>query len=134
MLKRIDARIPEELLIAIKEAAKDEGVTVTDIMIECFNLYLTAKKEEEEIKGRKQPCQSMPDVKIVDSGASGEAEKPASKPIIAKVEPGARKPLPNGYIPKSAVELRAAYLSNNPLSICHGCHNFNRDCVCGKTI
>ena len=43
MLKRLDARIPEELLVEIKKVAKEEGISVTEIIIDCFRLYLSVR-------------------------------------------------------------------------------------------
>ena len=47
MLKRIDARIPEELLAEIKKVAKEEGISVTEIIIDCFRLYLSVNEREK---------------------------------------------------------------------------------------
>jgi hypothetical protein len=120
MLKRIDARIPEELLNDIREAAKDEGVTVTDIMSECFRLYLTAKKEEEEInnreaeKAKKPAYQPMPAPEIVAPASPGEAEKSVSEPDIGKdtiYEPDPVRPAKQPKAKSNAAPIVNALLS-----------------------
>lgn len=114
MLKRIDARIPEELLNDVREAAKDEGVTVTDIIIECFRLYLTAKK------AKKQPSNDKPAPEIVAVTSSCEGKNPSIEPETGKTN----------HILKSAKELREAYKARFPLQLCIKCQQFNRNCVC----
>ena len=85
-------------------------------------------------KVKKQECNDMPIPSKSPVASNSEVENPADKPVIAKVEPEAGKPLANGYIPKSASQLKAEYKNNHPMDICQGCHNFNRDCVCGATV
>jgi len=139
MSKKIECRLPDDLCQDLKEFAKKWGVTVTDVVIAGIQDQLHSRIQL--LTSQNQPSNDMPAPDIVVPGASDSvvipvesANKPVTKPIIAKVEPEQGKALPNGYVPKSAQELRAAYKASHPLSICNDCHMFNRDCVCGATV
>ena len=78
-------------------------------------------------KVKKQECNDMPAPSKSPVASNSEVEKPAKEP-----EPGTI--LPNGYIVKSAAELRAAHKLTHPLDICPGCSQFNQGCQCGATV
>ena len=82
-------------------------------------------------KVKKQECNDMPALPKSPVSASCEVKKPVKTPYKA---PEAGKPLANGYIPKSAQELRAAHKLTHPLDICPGCSQFNQGCQCGATV
>ncbi len=139
MSKKIECRLPDDLRQDLKEFAKKWGVTVTDVVIAGIQDQLHSRIQLAT--SQNQPSNGMPAPAIVVPGASDSvvipvesANKPVTKPVSADVEPEHSKPLPNGYVPKSAAELREAFKASHPLSICPGCHNFNRDCACGSTV
>ena len=129
MSERINVRLPDELVKDCKLQAKAQGITLTDMIVAGLQDQLYSRNTTE-----KPPTKDMPVPSKSPVSASCEVKKPADKPVIAKVEPEAGKPLANGYIPKSASQLKAEYKNNHPMDICQGCHNFNRDCVCGATV
>jgi hypothetical protein len=129
MSKKIECRLPDDLYADLKEYACKEGVTVTDIVIAGINNQIHGLTET----AKKQECQPMPEPEIMPVSVHREVKKQASKSIIAKEpykEPEPCKALPNGYIPKSAQELRAMYKSSFPLQVCIKCQRFNRECIC----
>ena len=126
MSKKIECRLPDDLWKDLKEYAGKEGVTVTDIVIAGIQAQIYSRNIPE-----KPPCQPMAAAAIVDSASLSEGKKPAKTPDKA---PEAGKPLANGYIPKSAQELRAAHKLTHPLDICPGCSQFNQGCQCGATV
>ena len=133
MSKKIECRLSDDLYADLKEYASKEGVTVTDIVIAGINSRIY--KLPGEVK--KQPAITLPELEIIDSRAPGAVEKPVSTPDIIKPvpkTPGPGKALPNGYVPKSALELGEAYKISHPMDICNRCRQFNRNCVCGATI
>jgi len=75
----------------------------------------------------KPPTKDMPVPSKSPVASNSEVKKPAKEP-----EPGTI--LPNGYIVKSAAELRAAHKLTHPLDICPGCSQFNQGCQCGATV
>jgi hypothetical protein len=122
MSERINIRLPDELAKDCKEYAKGQGITLTDMIISGLQDQLRPIE-----KPGIEPANTItaPMKSVVE--ASGEVKTPAITPDIPKV-------MPNGYIPKSAAELRAAYKSSHPMDICPACHQFNNACVCGATI
>jgi len=122
MSKKIECRLPDDLWKDLKEYAGKEGVTVTDIVIAGIQSQIYSRNTTE-----KPPCQGMPVPSKSPVAVNSEVKKPAKEP-----EPGTI--LPNGYIVKSAQELRAAHKLTHPLDICPGCQQFNNACVCGATV
>ena len=122
MSKAISIRLDDQVLDDCKAWAKNEGITLTDMIL--VGLL-------EQLHGKNKPCQPMPEPEIVVPAASCEVKKPVKTPYKA---PEAGKPLANGYIPKSAQELRAAHKLTHPLDICPGCSQFNQGCQCGATV
>jgi len=126
MSERINVRLPDELVVDCKAWAKSQGITLTDMIIAGLQDQLYSRNTTE-----KPPTKDMPALPKSPVASNSEVEKPAKTPDKA---PEAGKPLANGYIPKPASQLKAEYKNNHPMDICQGCHNFNRDCVCGATV
>ena len=122
MSKKIECRLPDDLWKDLKEYAGKEGVTVTDIVIAGIQDQLYSRNTTE-----KPPTKDMPALPKSPVASNSEVEKPAKEP-----EPGTI--LPNGYIVKSAAELREAHKLTHPLDICPGCSQFNQGCQCGATV
>lgn len=121
-----NVRLPDEMEVDAERYMSDNKIKFTDLVISGITSIIY-----QEVK--KQECKDMPDVKIMPVTSSCEAKKSVTKPEISK-EPETSKALPNGYVPKSAMELREAYKVNHPMDICPGCRQFNNSCQCGATV
>lgn len=97
MSKKIECRLPDQLYIDLKTRCSAEGITVTDAVISNITDWLYNgksvchdKPECGKIRGFNKiaECHDKPAAEIVQSSASGEAEKTdkapemADKPII----------------------------------------------------
>jgi len=113
-------RLTEKLEADVEQYLTDNETNFTALVIEGVTSIIYKE-------ARNGACHDKPDPEIVVPAPSEEAEKPA-------VTPETPKALPNGYIPKSAAELREAYKSTHPMDICPTCHQFNNACTCGSTV
>jgi len=124
MSVRVEIRMPDDMHKQVKEDAGKNKVTITDIILDALSDKYLAE-------GKKPPSKDMPALPKSLVASNSEGKNPAKTPDKA---PEAGKPLANGYIPKSAQELRAAHKLTHPLDICPGCQQFNNACVCGATV
>ena len=124
MSVRVEIRMPDDMHKQVKEDAGKNKVTITDIILDALSDKYLAE-------GKKPPTKDMPALPKSPVASNSEGKKPAKTPDKA---PEAGKPLANGYIPKSAAELRATHKLTHPLDICPGCSQFNQGCQCGATV
>jgi hypothetical protein len=114
-VKRMDKISVEEFKRNIKACLDQLPFEVTrrgKVLFVCYGPE--GKPVDIPEKAKKQPCQPMPDVKIVPV-------KSLDEPVKAIIKDKAD-------IDTKA--LRAIYKIKHPLDVCIKCQRFNRECIC----